>query len=283
MISYDYKKLNELLTSMTEVVGANIAFYDDTYEETHVENKNNSSFCSNFLEIEKSNCNCSIASALKTSHNTKKPFFYKCHFGFVEIMLYYEFDKNTHFYVRIGPFREQETTKEMTEKISCVCKKTGKDFNLAMEYFYKTPIFTEKKYYSIINIIDTLMEYAKLTKLINVKDSFLVDELDPYLEKNLGVNVSINDIAKNFFMSTKQLESEVKYSSGLSPKKYILKFKMKAAKDKLINTNKSLQIIASEVGFDDYNYFIKVFKSFNNETPLKFRQKFSSRSYIEIK
>lgn len=283
MIFYDRPKLNELLSSFSELVGANISIYGENFEGAYVENQNDHSFCAKYLRAMSSTCSCSDAEALKKSYTSKKPFFYKCHFGYFEIMLYYELDKDTHFNVCVGPFREEKIDDEIIDKIKNICTRLNKDFDEALDNFYKTPIFNEIKYKSIVNIIDALMKYAIDNKYINIKGSFLVDELDPYLKKNLNKNITVSLVTKEFFLTSKQLETEVKRLSGLSPKKYILRYKVNAAKDMLINSTKSLQIISYDVGFEDYNYFIKVFKSITNDTPFKYRQKFSSKSFIETK
>ena len=55
---------------------------------------------------------------------------------------------------------------------------------------------------------------------------------------------------------------------------YISLKRVEFAKDLMINTEKSLQIIAEESGFSDYTYFCKTFKKIMGVTPFKYRKNY---------
>ncbi|MCQ2915149.1 MAG: helix-turn-helix domain-containing protein [Alphaproteobacteria bacterium] len=273
-ILYDYKKLNKLLTSLSAIINSNICIYDENFNGTNVANLEDV-FCSTYIKNGKI-CGGSDAKALLHSTLTKKPFYYECPFGFIEMLIYYELDKQTVFYVCVGPFRNPEKREAQLKKIKASCKINNESFEDALRDYDKVAIFSEKMYNNVLNIIDSFVLLSKHEKYIHIKNNFLADQLDPYLLENIEKKINIDDIAKHFYFSTKQLEYSVKNLSGMSPRKYITKFKMNIAKEKIITTDLSLPEIAASVGFDDYNYFIKVFKSFFQETPLKYKQKFSS-------
>ena len=75
------------------------------------------------------------------------------------------------------------------------------------------------------------------------------------MSNHLSNEIYLEDLVNEFFYSQKQLESIVKDYSGLTTKKYITKFKIDKAREMLLSTDKSLQTIAQDVGFYDYNYF----------------------------
>ena len=53
---------------------------------------------------------------------------------------------------------------------------------------------------------------------------------------------------------------------------YIRELKISEAKKLLITTEKSVSSVACEVGYDDDNYFIRIFKKMTGFTPSKFRK-----------
>lgn len=268
--------LCEQFSSLSEIIGTNISIYDNNFHNANVQNAKNNSLCSYLNSEIQKRCNNSDSKALKRAQESDSPFYYNCHFGYIEIMIPYQIDNETKIYVVIGPFKDLTKEDEVKNRIKEICELTHKDYIRSIESFSITPIFTEEKYNSVVNIINTIIEYAKKVNWISIMDGFVKNELDPYLAINISKNILTSDLTSRFYYTAKQLESIVKKQTGLTPKKYILYYKMNYAKNKLVSTNESLQNIAYSVGFDDYNYFIKVFKSFYKETPLQYRKLFSN-------
>ena len=54
---------------------------------------------------------------------------------------------------------------------------------------------------------------------------------------------------------------------------YVNRFKVQAAKEMIRNTNQSVSVIASSLGYRDTSYFIKVFKKIENMTPQEYKNR----------
>ncbi len=87
-----------------------------------------------------------------------------------------------------------------------------------------------------------------------------------YIDKNIG------DIYALYPLSHATFIKEFKRITGKTPSAYLLERKMAYAKKLLLTSNSSVLGIASEIGFDSVSHFIKLFKNFYGETPLKFRK-----------
>jgi AraC-like DNA-binding protein len=70
----------------------------------------------------------------------------------------------------------------------------------------------------------------------------------------------------------------LKKHTGMSPLQYHHLMRIEEAKRQLVHSSIPVQEIAAHVGFQDYNYFIRLFRKTVGLTPGQFRQ--SSQSYI---
>ncbi len=95
-----------------------------------------------------------------------------------------------------------------------------------------------------------------------------------YLNENFSENIKITDLAKmeNMCMTTYNLHFK-KYMNT-TPTKYIIKLRMQLAIDLLLNSDLSIQEISSRCGYNDYNFFTKVFRNEFGTTPTKYRKDF---------
>lgn len=82
---------------------------------------------------------------------------------------------------------------------------------------------------------------------------------------------SVEQLAKNIFMSHSQVQRKLHALTGYSPNQYIRKFRVHNAKELLKNTDDTITQIATKCGFNDVSYFGKVFKQECGQTPLEFR------------
>jgi len=282
MISYNFDVLCSLFDSLSHLINANISTYDNNFQCAHIENKKDPTFCSAIKDKIQKSCSASDAAGLALCIKEKKPVWYHCHFGYIEMMLPYSIDLNVSIYISIGPFRDEKNSDEIEAKIKDLAEKNGLDIEESIKSFKNTPVFTKDRFEAIVKMVDLIIKYAKNEKLISVKDNFLENELNPYLREHISENILISQIANHFYYTNKQFENIVLQYSGLNPKKYILRYKMNYARQLLISSNESLQSISERIGFVDYNYFIKVFRLVFNDTPLSYRKKFSTKSFIEM-
>ena len=87
------------------------------------------------------------------------------------------------------------------------------------------------------------------------------------VEANLTNHLTIKDIAAELTLSTEVLYQIVKYYSGLPPKKFINNRLMLEARRRL-NINKYLSVkeLSFELGFNDPDYFSRLFKKTSGKT-----------------
>lgn len=121
----------------------------------------------------------------------------------------------------------------------------------------------------IMQIADNMMANGKLS---------LSTQIANYLICHYSEHVSLEDISNETFFSVAYCESEFRKDYGKSIINYLIDIRVSEAKKLLLETSLPCAVIAKMVGFDDANYFSRVFKKRMGYAPLKYRalaQKFT--------
>lgn len=94
-----------------------------------------------------------------------------------------------------------------------------------------------------------------------------------YIRKNLGNKLDVDSLARIACMSRSQFFRTFKQEFGMTPIQFIIKERLKHAKNLLANSQMAIQQVSIEAGFEDVNNFIKLFKKAEGVTPGAFRLK----------
>lgn len=98
-----------------------------------------------------------------------------------------------------------------------------------------------------------------------------------YLHSNFQKKITLEDIGKLTFFSPNYCENIFKRETGRSVIDYLLEIRITQAKRMLAQGTYSLVNISEAVGFDDYNYFSRVFKKRTGYTPNEYRKLISTQ------
>ena len=93
-----------------------------------------------------------------------------------------------------------------------------------------------------------------------------------YLHSNFSSKITLEDIGRISFFSPNYCESVFKRETGRSVIDYLLEVRMTEAKKLLAEGSVSLSAVSDAVGFDDYNYFSRIFKKRTGYTPSEYRR-----------
>lgn len=125
---------------------------------------------------------------------------------------------------------------------------------------------TREKLACILNFI--LLEIMDNIK-IKSSNEYITNALD-YINNNIYSKITLNDIHKGLHISKEYLSQLFKKEMGKTVTDYINEQKMILAKELILSQTMSLTSIATHIGFDDYNYFSRLFKKYYGITPLAF-------------
>jgi two-component system response regulator YesN len=101
----------------------------------------------------------------------------------------------------------------------------------------------------------------------------LVKFAKEFIGKNYQKPITANDAAKIIPITPSYLMYLFKQKTGLTFGDYLAMVRMKKAKDLLENTELNISTVANEVGYQDANYFSRLFKNFEGITPSAFKNR----------
>ena len=93
-----------------------------------------------------------------------------------------------------------------------------------------------------------------------------------YINDNYSSPIKITDLAKMEGMSMTRFNLHFKEQMKMPPTKYIIMLRINTAKELLISSDLPPNQIGAMCGYEDYNFFAKVFKSVTGVSPRKYRQ-----------
>lgn len=104
-------------------------------------------------------------------------------------------------------------------------------------------------------------------------DSGSARALISYIDTNYNRNISLEELSAKFCFSMKHTAALVKKHTGKSFTDYLADLRMETAFALLLKTEMKVKEIAAYVGYEDPQYFHRVFKQKTGQTPAQYREK----------
>jgi YesN/AraC family two-component response regulator len=99
----------------------------------------------------------------------------------------------------------------------------------------------------------------------------VMERIQNYIQQNLSTTITPPQLAAMGHISKSYLHRLFKKHLQTTPVHYINQIRISAAQSLLLDTTYSIRDIAQSVGFEDVNYFSRVFKRLTGTTPSKFK------------
>lgn len=129
-------------------------------------------------------------------------------------------------------------------------------------------------------VIEWVLEVSsKLLLLIkdnkkNISNDDFKEIVTSFIRSNIrDINLSLDKIADKFNLSSSYLSYLFKKELGIGINEFINRERVSLSKKLLINTDFNCKEIASQIGYANNNYFIRVFSKYEGETPSNYRKK----------
>jgi len=113
--------------------------------------------------------------------------------------------------------------------------------------------------------------YNSISSIYKDNDFRLI-QIERFIEDNLAVKLTADDIARYMCLSNKQVCRIIKEKTGRGTKELILRGKLKKAKELLEDTNIPLKNISNSLGMESEIYFNQLFKRKEGITPGSYRE-----------
>lgn len=104
-----------------------------------------------------------------------------------------------------------------------------------------------------------------------VKTDNVVENAKNYIAQHFDRELSLEEMAKEVGISPYYLSKLFKEAEGVGYIEYVTKLRIDYAKNQLVETEKSIKQICVDAGYQDPNYFSRIFKKWTGKTPTEFR------------
>ena len=105
----------------------------------------------------------------------------------------------------------------------------------------------------------------------------LTKKIIKILKDSISGQLTIKDIENKIYFSKQYMSEIFKKDTGLTIMQYFTKLKVEQAKFLLSEGFLSLTQISSSLGYDDYNYFSRIFRKATSYSPMQFKSLYYKR------
>ena len=141
--------------------------------------------------------------------------------------------------------------------------RAGIDWYISSKY----PIFDKGK--NVIGLLGIMRGSIEAASTLNIYDE--MSKVIEYIQDHYETKIESEKLAKIVHLSNSQFSRRFKSIFKMSPSQYIIKVRVDAACQKLIQSHDPITTIALDCGFYDNSYFTKKFKLLMGMTPKQYR------------
>lgn len=126
---------------------------------------------------------------------------------------------------------------------------------------------------ALLNLNNMLIEFSEyLVQLRGNQSQNVLSSVEADIRVSYKENLTLKDFGKKYFVNSAYLGQMFKKQYGISFKDYLNDVRVDKAKELLLNSDMKVNEIASEVGYNDVDYFINRFIARIGCTPARFRK-----------
>ena len=274
----DQYRLQQILDCFVEITGIRAAYFDMNKECIIGKQKDSCRFCKllRMIDYFDEACKQCDSEAFQKAIETKDIYQYKCHMGLVEAVIPLFVNNHLSGIIMLGQVKNEESLFH-GRKIEQKIKAQNLPLDLLdkiKEAFDYLPVYEQEKLEAALKMFKIIAHYFENSGVIQVFDSDKVEKVKYYIRKHFREKISTRILAQYLGISISSLCIIFKEQTGKTVSEYIHRVRMDYAKELLAMTSLTIKEITALVGFEDQNYFSRVFKKMQGCSPVKYREQF---------
>lgn len=275
-LEFNKAQLLELMKDFYTLSGVRIALFDDESNELLSFPEEPCRFCGLMKQNPDTRCLCDNSDLLsfRRTDTEKKQLIYHCHAGLIESTIRLEENHITIGYLMFGQISDLNTPDELRSLLEQKLREYGLEF--IGDPSDGIPLKSSEQIHAAAKIMEACTNYALLSQAIGLRRQRFSGKLKQYLISHLSEQLQSQDVANALGISRSKLYLQCQQYLGMGIGSYVRKLRMEQAQALLRSTTLSVNDVASQVGFDDYNYFCRVFRQQVGISPQKYQSQFRS-------
>ena len=272
MISFKGRELQELLDNFFILTDLKITVFDLEYTEAAHSPVKLCDFCRYLRQNGDFDgaCRACDTNALQKCRRTREGFFYRCHLGLLEYVAPLFYNDAIVGFMLAG--HVPDGTPAEREMISQCLDRYSFDREVCRQLYEALPHYAPEKLEAAGKIIEACASHICHKRMLEVRQLDTMQQIEQYIMDHLGCDLSVEHLCEQFGLSRGDLYRMFQNSFGSSVADYIRNKRLAKAETLIRTTSSRISEIAPLVGFGDYNYFSKVFRSVYGMSPREYRK-----------
>lgn len=280
-ILIDEKKLSAILASLSKICKGKLRFLEDGSQYYINADRRNLPFCRMLSRHPNSNVLCTQCNEAANAWCRENRAFhcYYCHAQLVEMMYPVVFEGRYLGHVSIGQFRSRGRTADAAffQEMS---RLTGDSAELLKRAYHSQPLISEEEIRGAELLLKLTAGYLCSSGVFIHDKRDIIDSIERYVLDHLAESLTLESIARQMYMNPTYLSSLYRRATGRTLFEHIRSVRITRAVYLFTNSTLSVAEISRAVGFQDPNYFSKVFRSEHGCSPREYRKKLAQGEVI---
>lgn len=218
-------------------------------------------------------CEACDARAVRAAAEAKGVYRYRCHLGLCEVALPLYESGVPIAYLAFGQYLDTSPLERQWERAEKALDWYTGDKKALREAFWALRQYSFRETAAYASILQALTAYIIREGIIRSAEYTDLQRLEIYLDDHFRENLPLKKIASDMHMGTTKLCSLARQlPGGCTITQAIAARRVEAAKRMLLQSDAPISAVAEAVGYSDYNYFTKIFRSAVGKTPSAYRK-----------
>ena len=276
MISvFNEKELLHLLEDFYRITKIRITVFDERFQEIISFPDGRPEFCQIIRSCEEGCIACTKCDEEACAYASKerKTHIYRCHAGLTEAITPLYVGKVLVGYLLFGHVFAYDSIESGCAAITECCRNYPIDMDALRNTLVGMPQISHAYIQSAAQILRMTASFLALERMATLQEDTLAAKLDKYLSDHYTEPFTAECLCDALGLGRSKLFKLSQEVYGCGIQQQVRKLRMEKARDLLMNQrNLSITDVATECGYDDYNYFIAVFSKFHGKSPKQFRR-----------
>lgn len=286
-LSFNRKELEEILKAFYTITKNRIVVFDDEFNKIAAYPEKHLDYCRILRENADARQQCKKCDleGCRKCKAKRQLYMYECHAGLQEAVLPLWDGDIIIGYLMLGQsiLEDGKSKEEKWQELYGRLAHYQIDFSALKECFLKKPMVKEEFLLSSAKIMETCANHLYLTRTIKLQEEDLAKRIEAYIAENLKEEINVENICEAFGVGRTKLYQIAGHSFGEGIAREIRKVRIREAERLLRETDMKISEIAAETGYQDYNYFTKIFKKECGRTPREYRKAFGQSALDSTK
>jgi AraC-like DNA-binding protein len=261
-LNLNKESLSDLMKDFFLLTGIKIALFDVAGNEILSYPDRHCPFCTLIRSTKNGETQClrSNQKSFVRCQSTKQLEVFHCHAGLIETTAPLIDNDAIIGYIMFGQITDRENPSDVTAMLKDVMKRFSLDQHGYNASIYAITVKTQEQIHAAAKILEACTFYVLLKDMVSLQRENFIQNLNAFLLDHLAEDLSVDRLTDEFHISKNKLYDSCSRYLSVGIAAHIKQLRITEAKRLLKTTDLSVHDISDKVGFNDYNYFCRVFK-----------------------